>query len=366
MSKLAFAAVLALVFGGSEPAVVVHEWGTFTSISGDTGHPVPWRPLNGPSDLPGFVYRSTPRAQDYWGGKGDFTTVRMETPVLYFYADRERELSVKVGFPNGRITEWYPKAAAVKTGIDWGTIKVKPGTSPKLLHEGKPSHYYPAREVDAAPVQVGAENEKLLFYRGVGHFPLPIRARLHADDQVVVSAVDGPVNGVIVFENRGGRMGWRSVGRLEDKALVERPALGRTLAELRAEMERTLVAEGLFAKEAAAMLETWKDSWFEEGLRIFYLVPRPATDQILPLTIKPAPKTCVRVLVGRAEILTPAFRERVEEMVERLDAPLPADRAAALAEIKALGRFAHPVLERIAWTVKTKESKDKLIAMMYR
>lgn len=365
MHKILILALLVAGPGGSEVDLVVHEWGTFTSISGDTGQPVPWRPLSGPSDLPGFVYKGPNRENGLtkWG----LTTVRMETPVLYFYTGRERDVAVKVGFPNGRITEWYPKAAATRTGIDWGTIRLRPGTSPKLLHEGKPSHYYPAREVDAAPVQVGAEHEKLLFYRGVGHFPLPIEARLHTDDEVVLRTDgSGPVKGVILFENRGGRTGWRTVGRLEDKAKVLRPELGRSLPELRAELERLLTAEGLYAKEAAAMLETWKDSWFEEGLRVFYLVPRRDTDAILPLTVTPKPRSCVRVLVGRAELITNGFRERIEGLVEKLDAPRPAEREAALAEIKGLGRFAHPVLERIAWTVKTKESKDRLVAMMYR
>jgi hypothetical protein len=36
--------------------LVVHEWGTFTSIAGRNGTAVDWRPLDGASDLPKFVY----------------------------------------------------------------------------------------------------------------------------------------------------------------------------------------------------------------------------------------------------------------------------------------------------------------------
>src|SRR2546423_8566524 len=36
--------------------LIVHEWGTFTSIASKDGAAVDWRPLNGSSDLPGFVY----------------------------------------------------------------------------------------------------------------------------------------------------------------------------------------------------------------------------------------------------------------------------------------------------------------------
>ena len=35
--------------------LVVHEWGTFTSIAGKNGVALEWRPLNGASDLPKFV-----------------------------------------------------------------------------------------------------------------------------------------------------------------------------------------------------------------------------------------------------------------------------------------------------------------------
>jgi hypothetical protein len=35
-----------------------------------------------------------------------------------------------------------------------------------------------------------------------------------------------------------------------------------------------LVEFGLYRKEAEPMVETWRDSWFEEGIRLFYIVPR--------------------------------------------------------------------------------------------
>src|SRR5580658_559406 len=35
--------------------LVVHEWGTFTSVAGADGQAVEWTPLSAPSDLPCFV-----------------------------------------------------------------------------------------------------------------------------------------------------------------------------------------------------------------------------------------------------------------------------------------------------------------------
>src|SRR4029077_1908157 len=67
-------------------------------------------PLPGPTHLPGFV------EQFQEGGykRGLRGTVRMETPVLYFYAPAEETVSVKVSFSKGVITEWYPHASSVE------------------------------------------------------------------------------------------------------------------------------------------------------------------------------------------------------------------------------------------------------------
>src|SRR3981189_3433058 len=102
------------LMGSKNPAVfsglAAHEWGTFTSIAGEKGQTVEWSPLTGSADLPGFVdhFRN---AGFKLGLRG---TVRMETPVLYFYDSREETVSVKVSFSKGIITEWYPRASRVE------------------------------------------------------------------------------------------------------------------------------------------------------------------------------------------------------------------------------------------------------------
>src|SRR5438874_12392819 len=88
--------------------LIVHEWGTFTSIAGKDGVALEWRPLNGASDLPKFVHTMQEGSVGlrHIPGKGDLTArVRMETPVLYFYTPNEMDVSVKVDFPKGKITE---------------------------------------------------------------------------------------------------------------------------------------------------------------------------------------------------------------------------------------------------------------------
>src|SRR5438445_3696842 len=85
--------------------LTVHEWGTFTSVAGEDGAAVDWDALGGKDDLPTFVNNFGYRCFK-WRLTG---TVRMETPVIYFYNPRELDAHVKVAFPRGLITEWYPK-----------------------------------------------------------------------------------------------------------------------------------------------------------------------------------------------------------------------------------------------------------------
>jgi len=238
---LAFVLMLTLLSGRPEsstqpgpPArgVTVHEWGTFTSIAGRDGRPVEWRPLVGPSDLPSFVY-DLGGAQENQGFRHGYqcfkcqeATVLMETPVLYFYAARPTTLSVTVGFVNGHITEWYPQARAAggqpRSYVDWGRITVMPGATDSLPGDWKASHYYAARDTDAALVRVcgrqETQHEKFLFYRGVGSFDLPLNVKLEGDQLTVTNAGRNAVASLIVFENRGGQVGYRA-GELRDGEL---------------------------------------------------------------------------------------------------------------------------------------------------
>ena len=67
------------------------------------------------------------------------------------------------------------------------------------------------------------------------------------------------------------------------------------------------------------MIETWRDSWFEDGMRVFYLVPREQVDRLLPLKIAPQPSSIGRVFVGRVEVLSPRTSETIETAVKAGD-----------------------------------------------
>lgn len=358
-------ALLSFIFAGapSRPSsnaagagLVVHEWGTFTSVAGRDGRTLVWRPLSFESDLPSFVYSvdkgTTWRGLRYPSKSGLAVKVRMETPVLYFYSGEEATVRVRVGFPGGRITEWYPQAHSVSSGdIDWGELRVLPGAHVGLPHDFRENHYYPARETDAALVQVRieqqTEHEKFLFYRGVGNFDLPLSVRLEGDRVTIKNSRQENVRQVVLFENSGGSIGYQILNMPETEVVVDRPALDDKLPELREEMKTMLIANGLYEKEADAMLNTWRDLWFEEGLRVFYLMPGKTTEAILPIVIEPEPAGLVRVLVGRTELITPEMEQSVTNQVSKLSERSIGGREAALREINKYGRFLEPILTQV-------------------
>jgi hypothetical protein len=297
----------------------------------------------------------------------------METPVLYFYTDRETSVSVRVDFPKGKITEWYPQARLVHTDtnnawIDWGRFTVVPGAAPRLPVEQRESHYYPARETDAAPLRVcgakATEFEKFLFYRGVGNFDLPVDVTLEGDRVLLNNRGRGAIRNVVLFENHRGKVGYSMHDLAGGDISVDRPALVQTLDSLQRDLKQTLMGEGLYEKEASAMLKTWRNSWFEEGVRLFYILPRTLTDTVLPVSIEPKPSEVVRVLMARTEIITPEMEQMITQQVAKLADSSSEVRERALKAIHAYGRFAEPVLKRIREKTLDQETRsqiDKLI-----
>lgn len=295
--------------------VVAHEWGTFTSIAGRDGAPARWYALGGPSKLPCFVHQSA-----FLGKTSAYTTVRMETPVIYFYSPKETTVSVSVGFPSGRFTEWYPDGRNDSPGqLAWKSVQVLPGQDLTLPSGGEGNHYYAARATDAAMLRVGKEQEKMIFYRGVADLDVSVRPTFTADGKIAVRNGATDEVSAFVFENRGGKVGYRTLREFRGTAVVDPPELTGDLAGLREQLATEMVRAGLYPKEAHAMLETWRDSWFEAGMRVIYIVPRASVDAALPLTITPAAADLARVFVGRVEMMSPAMAAEIETAVANRD-----------------------------------------------
>ena len=333
--------------------LTVHEWGTFTAIAGKDGQAIEWTPLSG-TDLPQFVEHIS----DVNFKLGLRGTIRMETPVMYFYSPHDVTVSARVAFFKGLITEWYPHADHVQPGgvmrntslkqlpadgsIAWNEVAVSPNLAGEFPREVKSNHYYAARETSSSPLRVktraGEQQEKFLFYRGVSAGPLPLSAKLNSDGELVVKSLgESEIPAAILFERRGERLGYRLTGTLTDETTLEPPLLTGSINTVYGDLEEILLAQGLYRDEAHAMVETWKDSWFEEGSRLIYIAPRGYIDNVLPLTINPAPGQIVRVFVGRLEIVTPATARAVKTAVARNDE----------ATLNKYGRFLEPIVQAV-------------------
>jgi hypothetical protein len=323
---------------------VVHEWGTFSTFSGSDGNNLKFEPYD--NDLPDFVHGYRPRNSKEGPAGG---TISLETPVIYFYAKRPLTATVEVEFPRGIITEWYPNAARTDRRLVWRGVEVLPQEEPSLLIEERRSRYYAARETDAAPLRVAAEGEKFLFYRGVGSFAMPLSARALGGDRFSVRwRGEPPAGDLLLVQVRGGKVRFRPFrldGRPDGTASgdVQLPAADAPPADLGAALVRLLTAQGLFEKEARAMVKTWSSAWFgEEGTRVLYLLPRAFTDKLLPLKVEPKPAALVRVLVGRHDVLTPERERQIDSWVAELsragDDEKP-PRKTAVNEMRKLGRY---------------------------
>jgi len=159
---------------------------------------------------------------------------------------------------------------------------------------------------------------------------------LNSDGKLLVRNLsENEIPVVILFERRGERVGYRFARSIRDEAALDPPELTGSVDALGGDLEGVLVAQGLYPDEAHAMVNTWRDSWFEEGSRLIYIVPRRFIDNILHLTIHPAPAQIVRVFVGRLEIVTPATARAVEAAMASKDE----------VSLNKYGRFLEPILQ---------------------
>ncbi len=204
-------AVLGTICGAdTAPAKLeVHEWGTFTFVSGSDGVPVRWYlPQQSVAELPSFVqhnvtvfgktgtgtFQGSPGDTPLFAGNGASAggdLVRMETPVLYFYPEAPMKVTVEAEYRAGRLTEWYPAPvestpqgiANLVSKTKWTGELVAPDDAhaaeeiPKL-ESSRGAHYGHAREVPGAwyfhstmlsPAASGWE--KFIFYRGAREMP---------------------------------------------------------------------------------------------------------------------------------------------------------------------------------------------------
>lgn len=348
-------------------ALTVHEWGTFTTVSGSDGRLLPGLEREEHA-LPPFVHSHVgfSPANKGWNRPLANVTVKMETPVLYFYSRVPQTVDIDIQFQGGSISQWYPERTAgevlppapefvrsaqpaserqraaippidfargYRGSATWRIDVLAPDDEAEdpvqqrwqtpALRTAFPSidHWQRARVAGANRIR-GARGgvEGFIFYRGVGNFELPLHIKV--------------AGRTLELENRGGhdlpclllyekspefpRGVMQRVGPLAPGA--------RILATLREEgicydsvvpqaerlLRRALEEAGLTTPEALALIATWSDSYLRrDGVRVFWIVPRAFTDRVLPISISPKPVELERVLVGRSEVLLPEFEQEL-------------------------------------------------------
>ena len=346
----------------------IHEWGTFTALQNEQGEALGGINVDD-EPLPGFVHDLNPHVlgralANRWTifdkaipARYPYVALRLETPVIYFHPPQDlkqpQPIDVDVALHGGWLTQFYPAAKGVAPGLSadmnkigpitrdtvgrlaWHGLKVGTTTSGPKTDE----HVWLApRNVAAASVTTAdGESERYLFYRGVANFSAPLQ--VVADESRDELAIHGRFEDVLSAGQQAqigrlwlvhiladGRVAYRTAGPLSVTGEIQ-PIVGRVpasfkpgnfsaanLDELRNDLHAALVADGLYADEATALIETWNQAYFRSaGLRLFFLVPQCWTDHYLPLSMS-VPAEMRRVMVGRIELVSPQQRTLLKKL----------------------------------------------------
>jgi len=367
--------------------LTVHEWGTFLAMSGSDGITLDGM-YHEEHALPGFVHA---RSRDQL--RLPSALIKGETPVIYFYTGQPQQVSVKVGFPSGIWTQWYPQASFIgpsltsaalpepRAGhITWN-VEVRPSTGnaapPALPQTSADALWRFAREVDAAYVHptgaAAAEWERFLFYRGLGHAELPLKlTEAEGGVLTLTSAGEGKeslseVRHLFVLRVENGKGAFRYLPRITAQQPLRgviprrsdlKPAeeFGRTVSEA---LVGRLVEAGLYPKEARAMVRTWASSYFQtDGIRVLAAMPQSWTDRFIPMRVNPPPTSLVRVMVARLELLTTEREQRAETAIRDLASAESGRRDLAFTYLRDQGRYVEPVLRRVVRTSQDEQVRS--------
>ena len=350
--------------------LVIHEWGTITTVHAPDGTPQGGLNRIDESEvLPRFVHRYEPESTRFdpkkklqkaplVPGRPD-VIMRLETPVIYFHpatpAHYERPIDVEVLFRGGVINEFYPAAEPevfldrarihdkreagvlsrewtgetlnnfVLGRLTWKGVKLLDTVVAPLTND--PVWLAP-REVQATSVFLpeAGEGERYLFYRGVAALEALLQTKL-SRGQVTLSSPKHLAwhtadtltlpNAWLVEVRRDGAA-FREHGAItlrkdapgKEVARLKRFRSGDfnavNLLSLRDSLKTELIEAGLYADEAEAMLNTWKHSYFEKPGLRVFYIVPRAWTDNFLPLTFSVPARVNRVIVGRIELADPA------------------------------------------------------------
>lgn len=351
-------ASLILMAGTQVFALEVHEWGTFTSLVNEEGSLMDGM-YHEEEGLPGFVYGlreentnglktfgllgngCRPRTKCAFSDVLPFNqfntkvTQKMETPVIYFYGNPGEKAHVEVGFPDGMISQWYPAATDLnlhqenfKNGrMSWDVTLKRPDDVKQYATTTPHSIWNPARVTKANTIQVnanGTEEERFIFYRGLGEFSVPLKLTLKniGTDNLLVTLrneSDEKIPSLFYIQSskKDGVLKSMVLPSLDPHQVKTFESKNASSAlNLKEQLKVALMSSGLYADEAMSMINTWNKSYFHtEGERLLYILPQGWTEKILPMKVNPVPEKLTRVLVGRIELFSKNSQKKLEMLL---------------------------------------------------
>lgn len=263
-------ALLSTAASHAWPIYQLHEWGTFTTVSGSDGILLSGLEReeerlpayahahigleNGQASDPAEVMRiyqkhgtlglNPPNTKGLGRRPLNGVTVKMETPVIYFHSGEISPIpaKVKVGFNGGTISQWYPQRSGGESlpeplpsldpvkfptplaawtldfnkpyqgSIAWD-IDILPQKDTRDLVLFKPGDslgWLRARQPVTNAVRTrGGETEGYLFYRGVGKFDPGLRTTVDARETLhLENKTGGRIPYLVAFELTDGRLRW--------------------------------------------------------------------------------------------------------------------------------------------------------------
>lgn len=388
--------------------LIVHEWGTFTSMQGSNGKVIAGM-HHEEEELPSFVHGRDPlreaRAAELVGTEPGGTrppilpitpprprprcsfkdfecdffgevspgvnssrltprfpvTQKLETPVLYFYSEVPQKVMVDVQFPGGVISQYYPmpnsfsppigKIYALANGAVSFIVDVL--TKPVAIPQVDPSSVYgPSRNVAANYIKVGEEAEKLIFYRGLGDFTTPFSVTSRGERLTVTNHGAQVVPFAMLLHSGPKGIEFQTLGEFGSNGSQE------ISAEIVARLRNTVPRSAEASEERAAL--ALEQALVNSGL---YADESKAMVDTWRKSYFRTPGLRVLYVVPREETdrllpiqISPAPSELVRTLVGRVEIFTELEEATLLAQINNeqdqflltnLGRMAEPKLRRL-------------------
>ncbi len=385
----------------------VHEWGVFAVHDdlelANADMRAEW------AALPKFVFGQTAGRELPINYAGEAIVLK---PVVFFHASEPLAVELRVDFPGGLPTVWWPRTVYPSYQFDacpgdakkkephrhleWHVQLKEPPKGQKIdaqplavekghwietLRAVKADDVFSKRndfgggnrlfEGDLPNPQL--ERERFIYYDGLVPIGKRIAVTVENGKVLVASLVKHSVHDVTVVDRR--TPDHIRVARLAKFEADTKPT-ALEFHEVEAKdwpqaglvtLTKQLKDAGLFEDEARALADVWKQEFFQaEGLTLFYRLPQEEYEKLLPMKLKPRPEKLVRVGLVLQPHCEPDLAERVADFANDLGNEDFEKRERAQESLEKIGRAAFVHLRRVRLTIKSPEALRRIDDMLDR